>query len=74
MTYDYRKLKGKIKEVFDTQQAFALAIGVSACSVTNKMQGKSNWTQDEIDKAANALKIDVRDIPEYFFTRKILRS
>jgi len=35
--YDYRKLRGRIKEKFGTQAAFAKVMGLSDVSVSNKL-------------------------------------
>lgn len=35
--FDYSKLKGKIKEVFGTQSAFAKAMGLSGVSLSSKL-------------------------------------
>ena len=35
--YDYRKLRGRIREMFGTQANFAKKIGLSEVSVSNKL-------------------------------------
>lgn len=40
MQYAYRKLRGRITEVFGTQAAFALALGISKNSVSKKTNRK----------------------------------
>lgn len=69
--FDYSKVRGKIKEVFNTQEAFAKAMGMSTTTLSDKLNNKVQWTQKEIDKAVDLLKIDRADIPEYFFTEKV---
>lgn len=71
MAFEYSKLKGKIKEVFGTQESFANAIGLSVTSVSNKLNNKVQWTQKEIDNACAVLKIDDCEISSYFFTVKV---
>ena len=70
MVFDYRKLKGKIKEVFDTQSAFAKALGISNVTLSAKLNNKAEFSQKEIDKASDLLKIKKEEIPIYFFTQK----
>lgn len=67
----YNKLRGKIREVFGTQEAFAEAIGISKASLSLRLNGKVKWTADEIEKAKDALGFDAKEIGDYFFTRKV---
>ena len=69
---DYRKLKGKIKEVFDTQEAFAKAMGLSYTSVNQKVNDKVEWSSSEI--ACNLLHIPLTEAHIYFFTPKVEKS
>lgn len=71
---DYRKLKGKIKEVFDTQEAFAKAMGLSYTSVNQKVNDKVEWSSSEIAKACNLLHIPLTEAHIYFFTPKVEKS
>ncbi len=69
--FDYSKLKGRIKEKFDTQGNFARAMGLSTVSMSDKLNNKVQWTQKEIDSACALLEIDPAEIPIYFFTAKV---
>ena len=69
--FQYRKLKGKIIEVFGSQKKFATAMGLSERTVSLKMQGVTPWTQLEMFKAVGLLKEPVSMIDEYFFTQKV---
>lgn len=71
MPIDYRKLKGRIKEVFGTQGIFANKMGWSERTSSLKLNGKISWRQDEILLAAELLKLDESDIVPYFFTLKV---
>lgn len=71
IVYDYSKLKGRIKEMFDTQGAFALAIGLSSKSITLKLSSARGWKQDEIIRAVKVLGLTEGDIQPYFFTVKV---
>ncbi len=71
MQYDYSKLKGRIREIFGTDAAFADAIGLSARSVSLKLNMKRAWTQPDMEKAAEVLKFPEDEIQTYFFTRKV---
>lgn len=69
--FDYSKLLGRIKEKVDTQDKFAELLGMSTTTLSKKLNGKSEWTQAEINKACEILEIDSVDIPVYFFTPKV---
>lgn len=69
--FDYSKLKGKIKEIFGTQAAFAKAMGVSGVSLSSKLNNATQFTQVEINRACELLSIPVEHIPVYFFTEKV---
>ena len=49
--FDYRKLRGRIKEKCGTQSVFAGIIGLSDVSVSNKLNNNVEWGQEEIDNA-----------------------
>ena len=74
MTFDYCKLRGKIKEVFRTQELFANAMAMHGATLSLKLNNKTPFTQDEIIHAANALHIASDDIPAYFFTPKVEKT
>lgn len=67
----YSKLRGKIREVFGTQEAFADAIGLSKAGLSMRLNNRVKWTADEIERAKNALGFEAAEIGEYFFTRKV---
>lgn len=69
MSYNYRKLSGRIVEVFGTQAKFAEAMELSERTISLKMNNKRPWTQTEITKASNLLNIKGENISDYFFTR-----
>ncbi len=74
MAFDYSKLKGKIKEVFGTQKAFAKAMNISGVSLSAKLNNTVAFTQSEINKACELLGIPIEFIPVYFFTEKVKMS
>lgn len=63
----FRKLQGKIKEVFETQGAFAAAMGLSETTITAKLKGRIDWKRNEMRKACELLGISIKEIHEYFF-------
>ena len=68
---DYRKLRGKITEVYDTHAAFAKALGLDPATLSAKLNDKSEWTTKEIARACELLNIPLVDTHLYFFTLKV---
>lgn len=66
----YSKLKGKIKEYFGTNKAFAMAMGMDLSSLSAKLNNKSPWKREEIEKACALLHIPIEDVYLYFFYKK----
>jgi hypothetical protein len=67
----YRKLKGKIKEVYDTQEAFSEAMGMGRTPLSLRLNGSIEWKTSEIAKACDLLDIPLTDAHLYFFTEKV---
>ena len=70
----YSKLRGKIREVFGTQEAFAEAIGMSTVSLSQRLNGKLDWRVSEIAMACKVLRIPLEDNAAYFFTREVKKT
>lgn len=68
MKWEYSKLKGKIKEIYDTQEAFSKEIGLSATSLNYKLNNQIQFRQEEIYAMINALSLEDSEIRVYFFT------
>lgn len=71
MEYDYSKLKGKIREVYGTQAAFAEAMKMGQTSLSLKLNNASEWSQDEMESAMELLSIPRTSVRAYFFTHLI---
>ena len=74
MIYDYSKLNGKITEVYGSQRAFAIAMGLSSEAINKKLNNKTYWRQPDIAKACGLLEIEPKDIPIYFFNTKVQQN
>lgn len=70
-TKPYRKLQGKIVEVYGSQRNFSEKIGLSDVSVTHKLSGKSAFRIDDIVKWSVALGISRDEVGNYFFANKL---
>ncbi len=69
--FDYSKLRGKIREVFRTEGAFAKEMGLSKVTVSAKLNGRVEFTQNEIAKATALLGIAPEYIPDIFFNPEL---
>ena len=67
----YSKLKGKIKEVFGTNQAFADAMGKDVSTISAKLNNKSTWKREDIENACELLHIPIEEVHIYFFVQKL---
>jgi DNA-binding XRE family transcriptional regulator len=68
---DYSKLKGKIVEVYGSQEKLAKVLDLSNQSMSNKMTNKVPFKTNEIEKLVELLGIDPQDIGVYFFKKKV---
>lgn len=73
-SYDYKKLRGRIKEKFGTQAEFSKRLGISEVSVSNKLNNVVDWGQEEMEHAISVLDIPESDIHAYFFTHKVEKN
>ena len=71
--FDYSKLRGRIREICGTQDAFADAIGLGRVSVSQRLNNQLEFSQKEMIRAADVLLFPHSDIPEYFFREKVQR-
>lgn len=68
MKWDYSKLRGKIKEICGTQDAFAEKLGIGRVSLSQRLNNILEFTQEEMYKACEILGIELIELPLYFFT------
>ena len=66
-TYEYRKLKGKIVEMYGSQRAFSEAAGITPQSLSLKLTGKSEISKKDRDLWARLLDIRFEEYLSYFF-------
>ena len=65
----YAALRGRIREKYGTQEAFAKAMDMSPTTLSAKLNRKTDWTRAEIERACDLLDIPIVEAPEYFFTQ-----
>lgn len=73
-TYDYSKLRGRIRENQYTQADIAHKLGVSEPTVSSRLNGKSDFSQNEITCICSMLDIKPKEIPLYFFASKLTKT
>lgn len=66
MPYKYNKLRGRIIEKYGTMATFADVLGLSLVSVSKKMNGRTQFSQNDIVKWADLLEIESSEYPAYF--------
>jgi conserved domain protein len=67
MEFDNSKLRGKIRELFGTEQKFSDAVGISKSALSAKLNNNSEINRDEMLKMIDLLNIEKEDIFEIFF-------
>ena len=60
------KLRGKIREVYGSQAAFATAMGKDFSTISLKLNERMKWTWPDVVKACGLLGISLNDAPAYF--------
>lgn len=71
MTFEYSKLIQLIRFKFGTQDNFAKALGIGRVSLSQRLNNRLDFSQDEIAKATDLLDIPKGCIPDYFFVEKV---
>lgn len=66
-TYNYSKLRGKIRELYGSEKEFASALGISDTALSLVLNNKAQFRQDQIRKSCTLLKITPNKIGENFF-------
>lgn len=72
--YDYSKLRGRIREKCETQEKFAKKIKRSNPYISNVLNGRSYFSQNDINESVKILEIPAYEIGEYFFNLKVHKN
>ena len=72
--FDFSKLRGRIKEIYGTQTAFAIAMLMNEATLSNKLNNNVEFSPKEIVRACLLLNIDLKEIDIYFFTFKVQKN
>ena len=68
--FDYSKLRGRIREIYGTQDKYAEKLHMGKVSLSQRLNGKLEFSQHEIMASCDILGIPTSEIPVYFFTVK----
>ena len=72
--FDFSKLLGRIREFGFTQESLAKQIKINPQTLSWKLNNKSSFTIDEMDKICKLLDISLEEIGVYFFTKKVWKN
>ena len=74
MQFDYARLRGRIREICETQETFSALMGMSKATFSAKINNKSEFTQPEIVRAIAILRLRPDEITSYFFTPAVQKT
>lgn len=74
MKRNMSNLRGRIIQKYGSQGRFAKELGKTEQTVTAKLNGRSQFSQDDIIEWCNALDIESTSIGEYFFAEGLSKS
>lgn len=74
MSYDYSKLRGRIKEKYGTQENFSRDMGLSSAALSQRLNNMAKFSQDEIVLACDILEIPDGEIMQYFFSLEVMKT
>lgn len=71
---EFAKLRGRIKERYHTEKAFAQAMGMSPSALSMRLNSKTRWIPVEICRACNLLGLSGGEHYDYFFECLVEKS
>lgn len=74
MAFDFSKLRGRIKEQFGSEKAFADAMGIAQGRLSARLNNKTKFDSEEMVVAAQLLNIPDEEFGTYFFKLKFEKS
>lgn len=74
LAFNYSKLRGRIKEKFGSEKAFAAAMVLKPSSLSSRLNHGTSFSQSEIIKASFLLDIEKEQIADYFFKEVVRKT
>ena len=74
MKFNYRKLRGKIREVYGTQDKFAEKLGIGRVSLSQRLNNILDFSQNDIIVSCKLLGIPIEECYQYFFTIEVQKD
>lgn len=74
MSFDYSKIKGKIRELGLTQSEYAKYIGITEQTLNMRFKNKRPFTQPEIAMTMQLFDEPIENVKQYFFTKKVKKT
>ena len=71
VSFDYSKLRGRIRESVGSEKNFANRMNMSQQALSSRLNNKTEFADHEIYKGAEVLEIGKCEIGDYFFTPKV---
>lgn len=71
MAFDYSELVKLIRYKYGTQDNFAKALGIGRVSLSQRLNNRLEFTQEEMLRTSELLDLTQEDIPNYFFREKV---
>lgn len=72
--FDYSRLRGRIKEKFDSQEKLAKQLSYGLTSLNLKLNNHVNFSQVDMLELAAVLDIPDEEFSSYFFTVKVRKT
>lgn len=68
------RIRGRIVELFGSQQNFARHLGQTEQTVSKKLRGKATLSQEDIIRWCEALRIPAGEVGEIFFAPELSKT
>lgn len=71
MKPNYNKLIGRMVEIYGSRSKAAEAFGISRSAMSLKLNGKTQFSQEDMRRACKVFRFPAQDIPTYFFANEV---
>jgi hypothetical protein len=72
--YDYSKLLERIHQKFGTVTRFSNAVDCKLSTMSMRLHNHAEWSQKDICKAIELLRISSRDVGAFFYTVNVQKD